>query len=409
MLIQLEFHLYKERLKKFKLHCWSKILLCIIVLIFLGQFLLMLLHNIKQDRNEGESVMSVHSQRNLLTKDLKPNQCTNAAILQFPGDGLSRAQRLQGWIIVHIVLTVYGFWFLAIVCNDYLIPCIQQICEGKLNMKSLIRLGFTMDRDIIGATIMAAAVSTPELFINCVGTFITKGDIGESTVVGSALFNMLAVPACCGLFLGNSLELDWWPITRDCLSYLMAVLMLLGIVVDGRIMWYEAFGLVSAYFLYVLVMYCHKSVAYKTRQFLLGHRVPRNHYQQVTEFTPLILKTDLKGLSNGYSQYSLAYEAHSCLNLTELGKDVTTELGDTLSIPDAVMGLTILAIGMTVPEAVSSISVTRQGFGIMGLSNSLGSNTFSILLSLGLPWLINCPAAAKSSGKIGRFILIYLE
>lgn len=99
---------------------------------------------------------------------------------------------------------------------------------------------------------MAAAVSTPELFINCVGTFVTKGDIGESTVVGSAIFNMLAVPACCGLFLGNSLKLDWWPITRDCLSYTMVVLTLLGIVVDGRIMWYESLCLVIGYFVYML-------------------------------------------------------------------------------------------------------------------------------------------------------------
>uniref|UniRef100_A0ABK9NGX8 Sodium/calcium exchanger membrane region domain-containing protein n=1 Tax=Glossina morsitans morsitans TaxID=37546 RepID=A0ABK9NGX8_GLOMM len=441
MSIQVKFYLYKERLEKFKLNFWSTVLLCVITLIFLGQLLLILLRNSKQDRNNSESVMSVHLQRNLLTKDVKANQCTMAAILQFPEDGLTRPQRLHGWIIVHIVLTVYGFWILAIVCDDYLIPCIQKICKG-----------FTIDHDIIGATIMAAAVSTPELFINCVGTFVTKGDIGESTVVGSAIFNMLAVPACCGLFLGNSLKLDWWPITRDCLSYTMVVLTLLGIVVDGRIMWYESLCLVIGYFVYMLVMYHHKSVAYKTRQFILGNR--HHHYQQVTEFTPLILKADMKGLNNGYSHYSLACEAHSCLNLAELGKDIPTEIGsgathwscdkpsclkylmkwpiililsltipkchkhprlkyitflfsilwiggisylmaftitiigDTLGIPDAVMGLTILAIGMTIPEAVSSISVIKQGYGVMGLSNSLGSNTFSILLSLGLPWLV---------------------
>lgn len=52
------------------------------------------------------------------------------------------------------------------------------------------------------------------------------------------------------------------------------------------------------------------------------------------------------------------------------------------------MGLTILAAGMSIPEAVSSIIVTKQGQGSMGISNSLGSNTFDILLSLGLPWFI---------------------
>lgn len=50
---------------------------------------------------------------------------------------------------------------------------------------------------------MAAAASSPELFINSVGTFITKSDLGVGAIVGSAVFNVLAVPACCGLFAGK--------------------------------------------------------------------------------------------------------------------------------------------------------------------------------------------------------------
>lgn len=57
-----------------------------------------------------------------------------------------------------------------------------------------------LTEDVAGATFMAAATSSPELFINVVGTFITEGDLGIGTIVGSAVFNILAVPACCGLF-----------------------------------------------------------------------------------------------------------------------------------------------------------------------------------------------------------------
>lgn len=49
---------------------------------------------------------------------------------------------------------------------------------------------------------MAAATSAPELFVNVIGTFITEGDIGVGTIVGSAVFNILAVAACCGLAAG---------------------------------------------------------------------------------------------------------------------------------------------------------------------------------------------------------------
>lgn len=54
---------------------------------------------------------------------------------------------------------------------------------------------------------MAAAASSPELFINSVGTFITKSDLGVGAIVGSAVFNVLAVPACCGLFAGKVTDL----------------------------------------------------------------------------------------------------------------------------------------------------------------------------------------------------------
>lgn len=105
---------------------------------------------------------------------------------------------------------------------------------------------------------MAAAVSSPELFMNCIGTFVTKGDIGVGTIVGSAVFNVLAVPACCGLFVANCLKLDWWPITRDCLIYLAAILALVVILKDGQVWWYEALGLLVAYFIYMISKFFFK-------------------------------------------------------------------------------------------------------------------------------------------------------
>lgn len=55
---------------------------------------------------------------------------------------------------------------------------------------------------------------------------------------------------------------------------------------------------------------------------------------------------------------------------------------------DSVMNLTILSAGTSIPEAVSSVIMTSRGYGSMGISNSIGSNIFNILLCLGLPWLI---------------------
>lgn len=87
-----------------------------------------------------------------------------------------------------------------------------------------------------------------------------------------------------------------------------------------------------------------------------------------------------------------------------------------MKIPDSVMGITFLAAGTSVPEAVSSVIVAKQGkvvnehdktlflnqilgHGSMGISNSIGSNTFDILLCLGLPWFIKATFMPTIAGK----------
>ena len=76
-----------------------------------------------------------------------------------------------------------------------------------------------------------------------------------------------------------------------------------------------------------------------------------------------------------------------------------TLIGYTFNIPDSVMGLTFLAIGTSVPEVFSSLIVSRQGKGSMAVSNSIGSNTFDILVCLGLPWLVKSIMNGSSDGS----------
>lgn len=65
-----------------------------------------------------------------------------------------------------------------------------------------------------------------------------------------------------------------------------------------------------------------------------------------------------------------------------------TIIGATLGIPDTVMGMTFVAAGVSIPDALSSIAVIKEGYGDMAVSNAVGSNVFDILVCLGLPWFI---------------------
>ncbi|CAF3436497.1 unnamed protein product [Rotaria sp. Silwood1] len=74
-----------------------------------------------------------------------------------------------------------------------------------------------------------------------------------------------------------------------------------------------------------------------------------------------------------------------CL-LTYLMVWMVTIIGFTFGIPDSVMGITFLAAGSSVPDALSSVLVVRQGLVDMGVSNTFGSNVFDLLVGLALPW-----------------------
>merc|ERR1711871_19411 len=64
-------------------------------------------------------------------------------------------------------------------------------------------------------------------------------------------------------------------------------------------------------------------------------------------------------------------------------------VGEQLEVSSAVMGLTVLSAGTSVPDALSSIMVAQRGLGDMAVSNALGSNVFDILLGLGFPYFIS--------------------
>lgn len=54
--------------------------------------------------------------------------------------------------------------------------------------------------------------------------------------------------------------LDWWPLTRDCLAYGITVSILICIIHDERVEWYEALCLVLLYIVYIFIMYYDKSI-----------------------------------------------------------------------------------------------------------------------------------------------------
>ncbi|XP_054874685.1 sodium/potassium/calcium exchanger 3 [Amphiprion ocellaris] len=169
--------------------------------------------------------------------------CTEPAIHEFPRDYFTNQERTEGAVGLHVLCAVYMFYALALVCDDYFVPSLEKICE-RLHLSE----------DVAGATFMAAGSSAPELFTSVIGVFITKGDVGVGTIVGSAVFNILCIIGVCGIFALQTIRLSCWPLLRDSVYYTLSITALIVFIYDEKVVWWEALTLILMYFVYILIM-----------------------------------------------------------------------------------------------------------------------------------------------------------
>merc|ERR1740117_1594452 len=150
-------------------------------------------------------------------------------------------------LVLYIFGILYLFLALAIVCDEYFVPALEEMSgENQMNLS----------RDVAGATLMAAGGSAPELFTSLFGTF-SESSVGFGTIVGSAVFNVLFVIGMCAIFSSGELKLTSWPLARDASYYCLSLLVLalfFGVLTPNDIKVYEAAILFAMYFGYVAVM-----------------------------------------------------------------------------------------------------------------------------------------------------------
>ncbi|KAI4465894.1 sodium/potassium/calcium exchanger [Holotrichia oblita] len=286
---------------------------------------------------------------------------------------LTLEQRSNGGIVIHILIAIYCFCLIAIVCDHYFIPCVEEICST-----------LQLSEDVAAATFMAVATSAPELFVNVIGTFLLDSDIGIGTIVGSSMFNTIGVAAIGGLAAPYPIKIAWWPVTRDISLYICAIIMLVCITWDGFIYWYEAVVLCCGYIVYFIVMVMNKKIAdcvFKLADYINKRRSVGTSTETPSKPISIISSFRSDGPRMTYIE----------ANNTLLEKQISVtdfESGETFNIPDAVLGMTFLGVGGCLPESFSIAILSRKGEGKMGVSNALGANTMNILLSLGMPWFI---------------------
>jgi len=150
-------------------------------------------------------------------------------------------------LIPYAAGVLYMFVAIAIVCDEFFVPSLEEIASERY---------LNLSMDVAGATLMAAGGSAPELFTSLIGTF-QESEVGFGTIVGSAVFNVLFVIGMCAIFSKEILHLTAWPLARDCVYYTISLILLAifcGYSSPGKIELWEAIIQFSFYFGYVLVM-----------------------------------------------------------------------------------------------------------------------------------------------------------
>lgn len=83
---------------------------------------------------------------------------------------------------------------------------------------------------------------------------------------------------------------------------------------------------------------------------------------------------------------------------------MASEISTSLVIPPQIVGITLLAIGISVPDLLSSMSLARQGFADIAISSFIGNNIFDLLIALPLPWFVYAAVWSPANKYCTHFV-----
>lgn len=255
----------------------------------------------------------------------------------------------MGEMIWSLVILVIGF-VLLIKGADFFV-------EGSSSVAKRLRVPSI----IIGLTIVAMGTSLPECAVSVTASLANNNALAVSNVVGSNIFNLMVVCGACALFAPLAVQKDTlkkeFPFSIIC-AIIMLVFGYLGMTIgrlDGVIM--------------LLLFAC---------------------------FLGWMIKSALNARSNAVEEEEIAilpvwrcivYIVGGAIAI-KFGGDFVVDGASTiaakLGLSQNLIGLTVVALGTSLPELVTSIVAARKNEVDMALGNVIGSNIFNILLVIGV-------------------------
>ncbi len=275
----------------------------------------------------------------------------------------------------NIILLLFLFLFLALVCDKIFVPALEKIARRR-----------EMSAEFAWATLMAIGSSAPELFTSIFALIKWWNSISmwAGTIVGSALFNILVIIGATAMV--SKIKLSRKPVIRDLWMYIVAILLLLLTFWDGKIILREAILYVVLYIMYIVIAK-NRSKRLKYQDWFVEEETEQEKRSVLEFFLEKIFVSRIPDCkAKPYIIFLISIAA--IWIATHLMVDSAVLVAGAFGMSPALIWLTVLAMGTSVPDLISSVIVAKKWDWNMAVANWIGSNIFDILFWLGFPYLL---------------------
>lgn len=286
-------------------------------------------------------------------------------------------------IIFNIVITLLGF-VLLIKGADYFIVSSASIAK-KFKISPLI----------IGLTLVAFGTSLPELAVTFIASLSarasgTTADIALGNVIGSNIANLTLILGFSAIMMPIAVKKS---MNKQEFPFLIVVTILISVVafffqMDAVIVWWEALILLLffAYYMYLMIHSPHEEPFEEEIHFVNSKKAT------------FLLLIGLIGVTLGGYLVTTGAE-YMAMEVLVNAFSMTTTRATTL------VGLSVVSLGTSLPELVTSVMAAKKGENEIALGNVIGSNVFNTLLVVGLAGIVT-PLGVNADVLIDMVILI---
>ena len=287
---------------------------------------------------------------------------------------------------INIVLLVLGV-IIVLKGADWL-------TDGAVN----IATRFGVSQMVIGLTIVAMGTSMPEFCVSMVSALKGTPDLAVGNVVGSNTLNTLLIVGCSGLVAPIMVKRS--SVKRDIPFAVVASLLLLLFCLDGAIGRVDAAVLFAGFclFMFVTLKYAKTTEEHAATVATSGAAMAT---AAVASTSVSEAPTSQSPASEASTSQPSAPEASMlkavvmlvvgllCLIAgSNMFVDNASFVASSLGVSDAVIGLTIVAGGTSLPELATSMVSAKKGNSDIAIGNVIGSNVFNILMIIGITGLV---------------------